>query len=295
MNTKLRSWTEAVLQRPLYAAGFALLCTVIPFAEWVAWAVLVLTTLRYGLRYSASVLSAIAVGVVLFVGVLNGMMGMAVIHVVLLVIPIWIFSLVLRYSVSLNYTLQMMALAILLVILLVGYAGYNNPLVISDYLLQRMQDITATVPMDVQQNIRAFAEFFVLYWPTSLFITYMFALFLGRWWQAALDNPGGFKREFHALRMHYSVGGAALVLMLLSFWQPDNVSLLAACILAATLLSIAALGLIHCWVETKQWSNWFLVGIYVGGFFLSVFIVPLMVVLAAVDSAADLRKYLNKR
>jgi len=36
---------------------------------------------------------------------------------------------------------------------------------------------------------------------TAFFLCMVLSVFLGRWWQAVLYNPGGFKTEFHAFRL----------------------------------------------------------------------------------------------
>ena len=289
---KLRTWAEALLQRPSYAAGFALLCTILPLTEWVAWSWLVLTQLRYGPRYSVLVLAAISLGVMILIGMLNGMWEIALVHIALLAVPVWIFSIVLRTSVSLNFTTQVIAITVLVALFLAGLAGLNDPAVVAGFLESRLGQLIEADPT-FTQTIESFAQFFVLYWAAALFWSYLFSLFIGRWWQAALDNPGGFKREFHALRLNYLVGGGALVLILLSFWAPENTVVVAASILAASALTVAGLGLVHFYVQSKQWSNWVLVGVYLSVFLLSPFVVPLLVMFAAIDSAADLRKRLS--
>lgn len=287
-----RTWAEAVLQRPIYAAGFALLCTMVPLTEWVAWSWLVLVQLRYGMRYSISVLIAISAGVLIVIGMMNGWWEIAAIHIGLLVVPLWIFSLVLRTSVSLNFTVQTVAIAVFALFLLAGFIGAHDTTALVEFFNCRLAQIMPLNP-DLEQGIEDFTQFFVVYWPAALFWSYLLSLFLGRWWQAALDNPGGFKREFHALRVNYLIGGCALALILLSFWTPDNVVLVAASILTASLLTVAGLGFAHFYAEVKQWHVGVLIGIYVGMFFLSPIIVPLLIILAAIDGAADLRKRLS--
>lgn len=289
---QLRTWAEAVLQRPIYAAGFALVCTIIPFMEWLAWSWLVLVQLRYGMRYSVPVLIAISAGVLIVIGLFNGLWEVAAVHIGLLVVPLWIFSWILHATVSLNFTIQAVAAIVFTLFLLAGFIGAHDAAAVTEFFKCRLAQV---MPLDsaLEQSVDDFTQFFVIYWPAALFWSYLFSLFLGRWWQAALDNPGGFKREFHALRVNYFVGGCALVLILLSFWAPDNVVLVAASILAASLLTIAGLGFVHFVAQFKQWHVGVLIGIYVGIFFLSPIVVPLLIILAAIDSAADLRKRLS--
>jgi len=94
-------------------------------------------------------------------------------------------------------------------------------------------------------------------------MTFAFAgLFLARYWQAALFNPGGFQKEFHALRLGQFVALACVVIIALalvvggSLWS-------AFAMVALFALFIQGLAVCHSLVKQRGLSHGWLVGIYV--------------------------------
>jgi hypothetical protein len=94
-------------------------------------------------------------------------------------------------------------------------------------------------------------------------IVSVLSLIVGRHWQALLYNPGGFGREFRAIRI--PLGPAMLLLV------------------------FAGLALIHGLVGQKRLAGFWLVGLYVTLLLFMQLIYPLLVVLAIVDSLIDFR------
>jgi len=110
---------------------------------------------------------------------------------------------------------------------------------------------------------------------------------LARSWQAGLYNPGGFRSEFHALRLTpvfalicvaIMVGGSVIGLNpMLMGW------------VGAFPLFLAALALIHGFVGRKGLSGQWLVVFYLALVFLGPSLMILLLVLAFVDSWLDIR------
>ncbi len=98
----------------------------------------------------------------------------------------------------------------------------------------------------------------------SLFLQLMLSLFLARWWQAMLYNPGGFRAEFHRFRLPKVVAAVTLVVLVLTAlggdqqatWQ-DHLAML---LLAGWLLQ--GLALTHALVGTKGAGRGWLAVIY---------------------------------
>jgi hypothetical protein len=91
-------------------------------------------------------------------------------------------------------------------------------------------------------------------------ITATLALILGRWWQALLYNPGGFRQEFHQLRMPLPLAAAGMLLWVfglvsegLVFWGA----------VVAFPMVVAGIGLIHWLVDRRGWGRGPLVALYV--------------------------------
>ena len=122
----------------------------------------------------------------------------------------------------------------------------------------------------------------------SLFqIVCLLCLMLGRYWQAALYNPGGFAREFHALRLSPALALGMLLVMLLA---PNiNLGLGMLTPLCSVPLAIAGVALIHGLVRQKHMATFWLVGLYVTLLIFGQLIYPLLVIVAVVDSLFDFR------
>jgi hypothetical protein len=292
MTATLRKWAETLLSNPLYAAVFAGCCMFIPFLAWIGWGWVALAALRYDVRDSLLVLGGAAVGVFAITLAVGEVWIAAVYHIAFFILPIWIFSQILRITVSLAFTLQCLAISLTVIMLLVDFFQLMTPAMISEFLQMRFNHVV-TLDAAALQNIDHFAQQFAASWPSAFFWVYLTGLFLGRWWQAALDNPGGFQREFHALRLNFWVGSITFIFLLVSFWLPMNIIVMAATGLAVSLLLVAGLGLVHYWVALKKYSSWVLIGVYAGLFILTIIFLPIVVVAGAIDSVVDLRKKLN--
>ncbi len=109
-------------------------------------------------------------------------------------------------------------------------------------------------------------------------------LALARSWQAGLYNPGGFRDEFHALRLNTKellllVGVGVLGVL---------VSMPMATMLAWIPLLVAGIALVHGWIGLKGMSGFWLVGFY--ALLLTTWPTILVVLLlAVVDTFADFR------
>ncbi|MCJ8206217.1 hypothetical protein [Pseudomonas sp. RGM2987] len=121
----------------------------------------------------------------------------------------------------------------------------------------------------------------------SLQIFSVLCLILGRYWQASLYNPGGFGREFRAIRFPKSVALSLLAVMFVApFFGLQALILLPLC---SVPLVFAGLALVHGLVAQKRLAAFWLVGMYVTLLPFMHLLGPLLVVLAIVDSLIDFR------
>ena len=115
-------------------------------------------------------------------------------------------------------------------------------------------------------------------------------LILARSWQARLFNPGGFRDEFHRLRL---APWMSIVLALLVFVGPqfDGLAMLAP--IATVPLLFAGLALVHGVVGIKRLGIGPLVVLYVALLFVWQVLYPLIMILAFIDSLFDFRSRLQ--
>jgi len=118
-------------------------------------------------------------------------------------------------------------------------------------------------------------------------IVSLLSLLVGRYWQALLYNPGGFGREFRAIRFPLLPAMLLLACMLLGPNIGPQMAMLTP--LCSVPLVFAGLALIHGLVAQKRLARFWLVGLYVTLLLFMQLIYPLLVVLAIVDSLIDFR------
>lgn len=114
-------------------------------------------------------------------------------------------------------------------------------------------------------------------------------LMLARWMQAALFNPGGFRKEFHALRIEQKVGLLLVGCMMLANFElliPQSWMLY-----LVLPLIFSGLALIHAVVAAKKLSSLWLAVLY--ALIVLPLIANLVVLLALLDSWYDFRKRLQ--
>jgi hypothetical protein len=116
------------------------------------------------------------------------------------------------------------------------------------------------------------------------FVTVISCLVLARWWQAVLYNPGGFKTEFHQLRLEpgFAILLAGFILAALAGVPPLDSWLVIMSI--APLLS--GLALMHYIVAYRKLGfNWLILA-----YLLALFISPIVILLGLIDSVMNFRK-----
>jgi hypothetical protein len=110
-------------------------------------------------------------------------------------------------------------------------------------------------------------------------------LLLGRWWQALLFNPGGFRPEFHQLRLGRPLALLALALFgaaVLSGWPVlSNLVLV-----LGTLYSVQGIAVAHALVFKLRLSPAWLLLLYL---FLVPLLSQLVMALGIADAWADFR------
>ncbi|ROM80759.1 MULTISPECIES: YybS family protein [Pseudomonas] len=157
-----------------------------------------------------------------------------------------------------------------------------------DVLPLAMGGVYETFSADQKAFVTAMtAPLMIISIASSLQIFSVLCLMLGRYWQASLYNPGGFGREFRAVRFPKGVALSLLAVMCVApFFGLHALILLPLC---SVPLIFAGLALVHGLVAQKRLASFWLVGMYVTLFPFMHLLGPLLVVLAIVDSLIDFR------
>lgn len=182
---------------------------------------------------------------------------------VLLLLGAFCLAATLRESVSLPLAV--------VVSVLVGFASGAALLLFSTEFLQQLVEVFNTVITQLEAGLQTDGAVEVsLDRPSTVQIAGMLAagnsamtvlsLLLGRYWQALLYNPGGFRREFHELRLppHWTLGLTILALVLW-FALPDYTGWAA---VAAVPLMFCGFALVHARAAVAGQGTGWLTALY---------------------------------
>jgi len=287
------------LQAASLASLFAVLSLILPPLSYISGALVALVTMRRGISEGAviAVISALVLSVVAQVS--TGSMVIGFVFAAMVWFPVWILSIVLRQTVSLVLTVSAAALISVIVViglhLMVGDT-VNWWLSIIDQMFSEAFKQSGADPAQLQMMRENMANFMTGLMATAFFLSMILSVFLGRWWQAVLFNPGGFKTEFHAFRLDKSL---AIIGALVLGWAsvtavPGSIAIDLSFVISV-FGSVAGLALIHHFVDAKQLNKAWIITLYL----LLMFIAPQLLVLLAIagfaDAWLDIRRfYTNK-
>ncbi len=281
----MRALAEYIMRGRLQAVITAIFATGTVLFAWVGAAAVALVTLRKGPAQGANVLMwALLPAVVLAVwgdiGPVTGLLGTMLV------------ALVLRATVSWSLALLAAVCSGLLtgaVLMTVGQ-GYI------EQLLQMLAEMLAKMPkppteQSAELGLPSAAVIAGLLGLSNAFTAVMCVL-LARWWQSMLYNPGGFRSEFHALRLPpMATMGLLLLVVLLSMLGPDYRFW---GLVALIPLLFTGFALVHGVAAQRKLSASWLVIFYIAWLLLDPLKVALLLV-AAVDSWINIRVRLAPR
>ncbi|KMQ73740.1 hypothetical protein [Marinobacter subterrani] len=279
----MRALAQYVMRGPLQAGGVAAVTTAIPLLFWIGAAVVGLVILRLGISQGLNI----------------GLWAL---------LPALGWSIFGQDPTALAVLLQVMLMAALIrttqswekallggsflgivtgLMLPVIYPGLLEDLVQAgvSFYQQYNAEIAKSLGDDLETVIRNTmnASMAGTYLATGVGVTMM-----ARAWQAGLYNPGGFRTEFHGLRLSLPIAVLCAVTMVVGPLLGLNTMLLAWA--AGTPLFLAGLALVHGIVGLKKLSGQWLVLFYVALVLLGPSLMILLVVLAFVDSWLDIRR-----
>lgn len=279
-------------QAALVAATMAILGMLVPPAAWLSAAAIVLVTLVNGPQRGLITTGLALLGTAVFSYLIFSAPQIAVIFVLLAWLPAWLVAMLLRQTVSLAFSLQVLGAMTLLAVVMI-YALYPNfgelwrePLdLMVTQLVQQSEEFSL---QELKQTEEWLIEFLPGLFASSLMFGTMLSLFIGRWWQAVFYNPGGFAEEFQSLNLGKTSAVIALALMLMAA-VIDNVFTFALATVVFVLYLIQGLSLLHAVVKKRQVSASWLFVFYMVMFFIP-HLVLLMVFAGITDPWLDIRQ-----
>lgn len=278
----MRALAQYVMRGPLQAGGVAAVTTAVPLLFWIGAAVVGLVILRLGISQGLNV------GLWALLPALGWSWFGQDPTALAVLLQVMLMASVLRTTSSWERALLGGSfLAIVTGLMLpVVYPGLLDDLVQAgvSFYEQYNADVAQSLGGNLEQVIRDTmnASMAGTYLATGIGMT-----MLARAWQAGLYNPGGFRKEFHALRLSPAVAVVCAITMVIGPVLGLNSMLLAW--VAGTPLFLASLALVHGIVGRKKLSGQWLVLFYIALVLLGPSLMILLVVLAFVDSWLDIR------
>jgi hypothetical protein len=123
------------------------------------------------------------------------------------------------------------------------------------------QDRARFTEEQLNKMIEGFSSMLPAALSLSVMLVALCSVYIARWWQASIANPGGFQKEFHQLRYGRVIAIAGLVLIgiAVSVGGPNGIALAALIIFA---FFIQGLSVVHSLVKQRGMNQGWLIGIY---------------------------------
>lgn len=274
----------------------ALLSLLLPPLSYVSGAAVGLVALRIGPGQGMVVIAGAVLAVAALGTITLGAPWVAGVFLLALWLPVGVLAARLRRTVDLARTLRLAAgfggAAVIAV-----YATVQDP---AAWWAELLQQIFAAGTGQSPLGEEALADVAALMTgmaAAALTLGIMGALLLARWWQAILYNPGGFRSEFHQLRLGRGVTVAAMALLAMAS-LPIGVPAHFAAELAVVMMMlfvIQGLAVAHGLVTATGASSGWLIALYL----LLLFMLPqtavTLAVVGIVDNWFDFRQHFGSQ
>lgn len=280
------------MQAMIVASTLALLSLIFPPISVVSSATVALVTLRLGAFEGLYVLICSSVAAGLLGMLALGNYQFALLYVLVLWLPVWLIAIVLREGRHLSLAVEIgVFLGIAGVIGFYLYAA--EPAAMWKLVLTQMAMATANanVPAaNIEQTINLMIHYMTGIVAAGSVFGMLLGLFLGRWWQANLYNPGGFKQEYLALGTQPRMSIITLAIATIALAAPGVWSEVSwnICILLFVLFTVTGTSVVHTVFAGKKLSRYLVPMLYI-----TLFLIPHATLLAVLVGLTD--PWLNLR
>jgi len=280
----MRGRLEAILT----ASTLAVLSMLMPPLSIVSSAAVALVTLRKGAKEGIIILACSC----LVAGIISTFLQIsyliALIFALLLWLPVWVIAVVLREGRHISLAVE---IAVLLGIAgaIAFYLFNSDPASMWEEILPQMVPPKAKVE-NVQEMIAEIAPYMTGVFAAGVVNIMLFGLFLGRWWQSLLYNPGGFKAEFLMLKAQPRLSWICIVLVAVALISHGKISEIAwnAAIIMFVMYVFIGTAVLHPIFAGMSIGN-----LAVPMFYITLFLIPHVLLPVALVGLAD--SWLNLR
>ncbi|WP_299178285.1 hypothetical protein [uncultured Neptuniibacter sp.] len=275
----MRALAELVMKGRKQAAFVAVIAALLPLLYWISAATVALITLRKGSRDGAGVLAwaLLPSGAWAFSGDPT---------------PLTVITGTYLLAVALRETVSWAK--VLMIALPVGaLAGLGLETVLDGLLGQVIEATERFLSQSVNQSAEVSLDterlrLLLLGGLGSVHTAIMLlSLILARSWQSGLYNPGGFRQEFHQLRLPQFYTAALIVVSLVSYqMELDFMRWLPLLLLPWIFAGIA---LVHGSLAKRDLGRSWLVAFYMAVILIGPYVITLLVFAAVIDSFVNIR------
>ena len=276
----------------LVVVGFAALSLFIPLVSYLSAATVALVTLRRGSTQGLMLIvaSSVFIGLVSFMssyamGMIETMMSLG-----LLMSLLWVLAVILRQTQSLATTISLAAV-IGLAIILLFHLMIDDPVVWWQTILREWFgpaiEQAGGDTKDMYTLLDTWAAQMTGFLASAIVVNTLICLFIARWWQAILYNPGGFQQEFHSLRLGQKFAIVTLVAGVLAWVPMGFVQTLAqdSLMMLMTIYVLQGLSVVHSVIAIKKLQTAWFFGVYVMVLLMS----QLIAMIGFIDTWTDFR------
>ena len=195
----LRGWPQAVISTTIFTLFSVML---FPAAYLLSGAPVALVTLIKGSRCGLNLMLGTALIFTLFILAVKWPVYLGVAYLIFIWIPIWLCAVILRLSrqqgmlVTAAGLMGMAILATLYIILNDIGAWWQD--VLSDLI---EASFSAGQQAEYRDKLLPMANYITGFFVAGFIMNLVATVMFSRWWQSLLFNPGGFAKEFQALRL----------------------------------------------------------------------------------------------
>ncbi len=285
-------------QAALVMATSALLAMILMPFSWLSAAALILVVLHENKEVALRATAIASVAVLVMSWMIFGTPLLAIGYLLFLWIPAGLIAYVLRQSVSLVLSLQLLTVLGLVIVtglyLLFPSMGETWRETFEQILQPALEQAGTQVdPVQLDNLLKLFARAVIGLLAIVVVFNILMALFIGRWWQAGLFNPGGLSREFNELRLG-KVFALVTALFLIANAFINNDWVLSSMLLMVSMTLVQGIAIMHGVIAKRQLSRGWMFGFYV----LLLLIPQVMIILTVMgllDAWVDIRKKISPR
>lgn len=293
----IQKFLEYIMRGRKQAVWVAMLFVFVPFFEWVSNVILALVTLRISILEGFYILLWISLPKLVLLS-LKDYSG----HLMLYVMGInslltWILAGTLRTTVSWRTVLWVMTgvglVSISLIYLLIPEVQTGLLLKLQELasLAQQAKVFTLAEPPTMAM-LKLLVKNIIGMAIAGLLLSAISNVLIGRWCQAKLYNPGGFRRELRELKLDRA-GSMVFIALLATVLTRQPLAIDSSTIICLPLVLIG-ISLAHSLLAEQKYADWALIVFYMLLFIFLPLMTKLLLVLALLDGLIDIRKKLKE-